>query len=323
MVICDDIAHACSGPDGMCIKIACCGAWSLILSILAIILIACSVETIDSTEMGIAYNAPQAILSDQAKEEGLHSKPPFGYFILWPRTHQTLHQSVTGMSSDGVITKLDIAFQYKIEETALNELTLNYKDFTYYHHILGLKSRSGIRNACMLFKAQEFQTARAAVQAKMFDELKKRLTGGDMKALVLDLQLTSVDRPKQYEKAVDNKENARNAISLSQNQRAQLIVQANTKLAKVTVEANKTMDSARTAAAVTTKAAEARAAIVYGQYESQGKLYNAVRTTRGLSSEGLLAYMGTRLIDELSGITVGLDAPARVAYTLTNTTVRM
>lgn len=102
--------------------------------------------------------------------------------------------------------------------------------------------------------------------------------------------------------------------SLWQNQRAQKLTQARTRLTKVKVEANKTLDSARTAAKVTTKAAEAEAAIVYGRYESQGALYKQVRSNRGLSSEGLLAYIGTRLIDELTGITVGLDAPARVAY---------
>merc|ERR1712188_140554 len=112
--VCADIHDCCGTP----VKLACCGLWSLVIVILTIILIACSVETIDSTEMGIAYNAPQAILSDKVKEEGLHSKPPFGYYILWPRTHETMHQTVSGMSSDGVITKVEVAFQFKVKETA-------------------------------------------------------------------------------------------------------------------------------------------------------------------------------------------------------------
>merc|ERR1711924_588620 len=45
------------GPVIWMISGCCC----LLLTILAIILIACSFETIESTEMGIAYNAPQAI----------------------------------------------------------------------------------------------------------------------------------------------------------------------------------------------------------------------------------------------------------------------
>lgn len=42
-----------------------------------------------------------------------------------------------------------------------------------------------------------------------------------MNALVLDLQLTSVDRPDRYEKAVDDKENARNAIALAESTRTE------------------------------------------------------------------------------------------------------
>jgi regulator of protease activity HflC (stomatin/prohibitin superfamily) len=313
--VCEDVGDVCSDDEvGFVLKVGCGGVCCLLIVIMTIILIACSVETIDSTEMGIAYNAPQAILEDKVKEEGLHGKPPFGYFILWPRTHQTMHQTVNGMSSDGVVVKVEVAFQYKVDEKSLQRLTLDYKDVDYYKDVLQLVSRSGIRNACMKYKAQEFQTKRAAVQTTMFDEVQGRIKKGKMNSFVLDLQLTSVDRPDKYEKAVDDKENARNAIDLVTNLRAQKMTQAYTNLAKVRVEANKTIDSAKTEAAVTTKNAEAESAIVYGRYQSQGALYKSVRQERGLSSEGLLAYIGTRLIDELGHITVGLDAPARVAY---------
>ena len=63
----------------------CCGCWSCIIFILTIILIACSLETIDSTEMGLAYNTPQCILDTEVQTEGLKGKAPFGEFILWPK----------------------------------------------------------------------------------------------------------------------------------------------------------------------------------------------------------------------------------------------
>merc|ERR1711939_1295139 len=127
-----------------------------------------------------------------------------------------------------------------------------------------------------------------------------------MRTFVLDLQLTNVYRPVLYERAVDLKENARNAIDFVTNQRSMNITQANTNLMRVRVQANKTLDTAVTQAAVIAKNAEAEGAIVYGKYASQAALYKKVRTDRGLSSEGLLAYIGTRLIDELDHITVGL-----------------
>merc|ERR1711934_64894 len=166
----------------------------------------------------------------------------------------------------------------------------------------------------------EYQTMRAAVQQSMLKKLKTRLDEGQLHAMVLQLQVTNINRPKKYELAVDSKEAARNSIAQVQNKRAQLVTQANTKLMKVKVAANKTIDTAVTTAAITTKNAEAEAAIVLGRYKAQGELYKKVRETRALSAEGLLAYIGTRLVDELNDMVVGLDAPARMAYLSGNTT---
>merc|ERR1712010_441757 len=121
-------------------------------------------------------------------------------------------------------------------------------------------------------------------------------------------------RPAGYESAVDAKEQARNDIDRIRNQKTEKLTQANTDLLRKQVAANKTIAVAQTVASVTQKNAEAEGAIIYGQYASQGALYKSVRETRGLSSAGLLAYIGTRLVDELEGMTVGLEAPARMSY---------
>jgi len=296
------------------IKCICCGVWTLIILILAIILIACSVETIDSTEMGIAYNTPQAILSSDVKEEGLHGKPPFGEYILWPRTHQTLQQTLSARTKDGIVVTCEVAFQYKVNEKDLRALTMDYRTFEYYSSIVRLQSRSGIRNACMKFTAQEFQTRRAAVQTKMTEDVAQRLSDGNMHAVMYNLQLTSIERPAAYEAAVDAKENAKSKIDLVANQKAQQITAATTAKMRAIVEANKTIDAADTAAAVAAKNAETEAAILQGRYATQGQLYGTVRAERNLTSTGLLSYIGTRLIDELDGIMVGFSAPARVSY---------
>lgn len=196
----------------------------------------------------------------------------------------------------------------------------------------------------MKFTAQQFQTERGRVQTEVFEDVKLRLSQGRMHGdfhmiaflyicltaglssavFVLDLQLTSVDRPDKYEESTEAKEKARNEIGLVENQRAQKLTVARTNLMRARVSANKTIESANTAAAVKNKEAAAQAEIIYGRYQSQADLYYSVRQTRGLSSEALLAYIGTRLIDELGGITVGIDQPARVAYgTALNSTTRI
>ena len=78
-----------------------------------------------------------------------------------------MHQTLSGMTKDGVVVSVEVAFQYKVTENKLMPLTMDYKTFDFYQSILKLKSRSGIRNACMKYMAQEFQTQRAAVQVTL------------------------------------------------------------------------------------------------------------------------------------------------------------
>ena len=150
----------------------------------------------------------------------------------------------------------------------------------------------------------------------MFDDVKNRLASPSpgMGAAVLDLQLTQVDRPPSYELAVDAKENARNNIDKIKNDKAQLITQANTNLLKVRIQANKTIASANTNAIMTKATAASDAAIVTGRYSAQAATYAKARLDQALSSEGLLAYMSIRTIDELNKITVGIEPPAPTSY---------
>merc|ERR1712070_978315 len=263
----------------------CCG----LLVLLAIILIACSLERIEATEVGLEYNSPQGSLSKEYLTEGLHAKAPFGTFVIW-------------------------SVQSTVEIKAVYNLTMKFVDFGSYNNLVRLYSRSAIRHACSKFTAQEYQTQRGAVQKTMRTTVVSRMVAPPVQANVLELQLTNIERPEGYETVVDLKEKARTDINRVQNQRAQSLTQANTNLLKARVEANKTLDTAQATATITLNKANADASVTLGRYQSQGTLYKQVRQTQGLSAEGLLAYLGTRLVDELPSITVGLAAPARSSY---------
>ena len=130
------------------------GSCGCLVLLLAIILLASSLTTIDSTEQALAYNTPQAILGNSVVTEGLHGKPPFGEFIIWPKTTQMAHFKLSCLSSDGVVVSTQLAYQYTVITTRIHELTLNYQDFSGWQAVVVLKTHSGIRNACARFKAQ-------------------------------------------------------------------------------------------------------------------------------------------------------------------------
>ena len=101
----DDIQEGTRVVAPLCL-LGCCGVGI----ILAIILIACSVEQIPENTIAVPHNivevsldlnvltlAPsklvvnpvcsQCYLDESAKMPGLHTKPTFGEFIMWPTTH--------------------------------------------------------------------------------------------------------------------------------------------------------------------------------------------------------------------------------------------
>merc|ERR1711959_735554 len=205
--IMEDIREACS-DRGVCCPCTC--FWVFAVLVTTIVVLAGSFSQVDNTEVGLMYDAYQAKLASTVKENGLHAKPTFGYYIMWPKTHQMMSQVIKCMSSDGVQVDVTVSFQYIPQQKYIYFLTKRHGDFSTYKKVLQLVSRSGIRNACSMYTAQEYQTMRAAVQQSMLKKLKTRLDEGQLHAMVLQLQVTNIIRPKNYELAVDSKEAARN-----------------------------------------------------------------------------------------------------------------
>ena len=113
-----------------------------------ILLLALSLEQVGSEHYALPYNTVTGKLNDDVKSEGLHAKPPYGKFILWPKTYATKNEGVRCNSLDGVRVKLDVSFQYLPRQKSLFDLTKTYEEESNYEVVLAWHSRSAIRNAC-------------------------------------------------------------------------------------------------------------------------------------------------------------------------------
>ena len=300
-------------PRNAAIRRAIFGVLTLFGVINMIILLSMTLEQVDSASYAIPYNTVTGSVANDVKSEGLHAKPPYGQFILWPKTYATKGESVECNSLDGVRIRVDVSFQYLPRQKALYDLTKLYEKESNYEVVLAWHSRSAIRNGCAEFTTQEFQTQRSVVQGAMYDRLKDRLSAY-METDVVDVQLTNIARPAEYEVEVDAKEGARNDIDKAENERAQALTQANTVLLEAQINANKTLDTARTAAENALTVAQAEADVITGRYAALAETYLAVKDTHAMSTEALLTYIATRLHGDTRGATFGLDAPAQTSY---------
>ena len=290
-----------------------------------IILLSMTLEQVGSEHYALPYNTVTGRVKDEVKSEGLHAKPAYGQWILWPKTYETVGESLNCNSLDGVRLRLETNFQYLPRQSSLFDLTKTYgpelgeakegegEQDNNFKTVLSWHSRSAIRNACAEFTTQEFQTQRSLVQSAIYDKLAARLASY-LDTDVVDVQLTFIERPAGYEYEVDRKEAARNDIDKAENERAQALTQANTVLLEAQINANKTLDTARTTAANALTYAQAQADVITGRYVSLAETYLAVKTTHGMSNEALLTYVATRLQGDTVGATFGLDAPAKTSY---------
>jgi regulator of protease activity HflC (stomatin/prohibitin superfamily) len=298
---------------------ACCVC--LLLFIDLIIWLSMSLEQVDSEHYAIPYNKPTGRVRNEVFVEGLHLKPSYGNFILWPKTYETVEEVVECNSEDGVRIELTVRYQYLPREKNLYKLTKMYtehkedsdSEFEYiYDKVLAWQARAAIRNGCARYAAQEFQTQRGLVQTEIYTLVSERLDRF-MHTDVIDVQLVYIKRPPEYESEVDAKESARNDIDKANNERAQAITQAQTKLLAAETAANKTLDTARTAAQNTLVAATAEASVLTTRYATLAATYKNVKTIHGMSNEALLTYIATRLRGSVAA-TISLDGPAQTSY---------
>jgi len=299
--------------------------WPLVSFVLGCILIfvvvtlSTSIERVESKYYAVEYSPITGKVGNDVKSEGLHVKPAYGSFILWPKTYATRTEKVECNTEDGVRVELVVTFQYLPREKEIVDLTKLYEDDDGYKSVLTKHARSAIRNACAAYDTQQFQTQRAQVQTSIYDQLLARL-GNYVDTDVIDVQLSNIQRPEEYESEVDEKERARNDIDQAQNEREQALTRANTVLLQAYTTANRTLDTARTNAQNTLERARADADVVAARYAALADSYKAAKATLDYDDKAILNYISVRLVNEATAIdnpasaSVALDAPGPTAF---------
>lgn len=109
---------------------SCCGpqkwkpwAWGIGITctlIFVIVMLAVSLNKLNSTEYGVEYTKYSKKLDDAAKTGGLHAGPPGFEFIKFPSTFITEDlPDGTCVSRDGLRVDYKVTFQYQITEENL------------------------------------------------------------------------------------------------------------------------------------------------------------------------------------------------------------
>lgn len=251
MFIRDDMDRVAGGQG--CIKFGC-GIFCFCL-LMVVIIVPSSLGKVASNEVALSYSNMASVLGEDVLIEGLQSKPTFGTLIKWPNTNQEIDMELKCNSADAIQIDLTLDFLFIPMSEHIRALTLRYIDFEGYQRVVYSVSRSSVRNSCGDFSALEFQTMRDDVQKDMESRVRKDLKDF-LFTTVLTLNLRNIERPHQYQFAVNAREAARADISLAEKETEQELTKANTILQESRVNANKTIDSAETQADIMKAEAE-------------------------------------------------------------------
>ena len=255
------------------------------------------------------------------------------------------------VSRDGLIVEFSVTFQYQMTAENMHPAVERYRDFGTWDRIVTEAGLSAIHHSCSEFYISNFQNKRGEIQSVMEENLRLKLEGtppavlpttsttsttstenvtasttrsagvgggyGDdvgVYARAISLQLRNIELPEEYSNAVRDKQSAEEDIALAVNQRQQETTRARTALLRANEEARKILDTANNDVEILLTEARLGANQTTYAFEQEARTLADARTALGLTTDGVLAYLGSSLLeDETKPLVVTTGEPARIS----------
>ncbi|GAB1607776.1 uncharacterized protein LOC115223175 isoform X1 [Argonauta hians] len=291
----------------MSAKVICIGVGIVLALVMIFSLVGTSLRKLQTYEVGLIYNKITRNLHDDPRYEGLHLGPPGYTFIKFPNVYQTMtFNDIVCLNKNGVRIVLDVSCQFKLQLRYMKKIVLEFKDFDGLERVLKYAGIAAIHEACSNFTTAEFQEKREIFQKNVQEIMEYRFE--HLNTDISAVQVNDIKRPDKYEKAIRSKERAREDILVAQQERPQMLIEAQTKVKEANATAEITLEKARSRSRIKSKQAEAEAASILVQFEKEAESLKNVVMGSGLSftTDQLLKYMANRIL-------TNIDNPLHVA----------
>lgn len=264
--------------------------------------------------VGLAYDVHQHILSTDVRGEGLHTGPPGFEFVVFPAVYRSIsYTSIECLNRDGVEIDMRVSFQYRPVRANLYPIALQFRNASMYGQVIEAQGRAVVYSVCGQFRTEQFQTERSTVEDAVRIGLQNAME--QFFTEVATVQIGDISRPSTFEQAVRRKETARENVEVARNERERRIIQANTTLLENRTQAGIILDRARTDASILIARSQAEAQAIRDEFVAELETYSNLMTDNNLTVEGLLAYLGSRVIeDSEEEVFANVDHPAKPSY---------
>lgn len=265
----------------------CCGVCCTII-ILICVLIPLSIQNVDHSQYGIAYNNHTCTAREDVYQEGKHFIGPAIEMFKYNRIVVTIELSgdrvVECLTFDGIQIILDVTFQYQLVEAELHTVFYDFGPEYLLQDYIESTARDSVRDTCATKTAQNFYEERGAIEAAMFDALSSDMALAKAHVLIRLLQLKNVELPIELKTAIEEKQRSEQDIDNALNERAGAIINAQTLLETAKVEAETLIVVAEAeASAVLTEAVETSTAITQ-VFQNRGAVYQYIMMETNMSA---------------------------------------
>lgn len=293
------------------------GFCACILLVPAIIMFACSWDSLEFTEFGLDYNGIQKTVSSDVYASGRFLLGLGHHFIVFPETLQTIDfsgssvtsGSLSSRTSDGLLVTLDISFQYKLIPLEIYTLYTEYA--TDYEEVYIRAARDILTDGASNFTAYQFFKDRTTIGTHFEQELNDFFSSS-LHATIEFFQLRDVDLPDSFEAAIQDAEVARQSIEKAEYAKQTAQVAANTRVLQAEFSANVTLleANAKAVAVMLNNAAEVKSFNL--SQTMAATAYAALTAKVGMDTPQLLDYMKVKAIEahDSDKLIVALDNPA-------------
>jgi len=256
--------------------------------ILTCILIPLSIQMVDQSQYGIAYNIHTCTAKSDVYNEGKYFLGVATTMFLYNRIVVTMEFSgetaVQCLTFDGIQVVLAITFQYQLIEQELITVFFDYGEEWQLQDFLQVTARDSIRDTCATKTAQNFYEERGAIEQAMTAALMSDVILARGHVFVRLLQLKNVELPIELKTAIEEKQRSEQDIDNALNERAGELINARTKLETAKVEAQTLIIVSEAEASAVLTEAQEKATAITKVFENRGSVYKFIMSENNMSS---------------------------------------
>jgi regulator of protease activity HflC (stomatin/prohibitin superfamily) len=296
-----------------------CSCCCLVL-IIVCILLGFSFRKVEVDEMALKWGTLSMSLGDKIYRQGRHHVWPAVKFMKFTWRVQTVDlfggKSLDCYSSDGVLSRVELSYQYRLKPTELRDAVLDFGEQTLIEQFTVRLAQDAIRDACSYYQAEDFFRDREGLTNRMDAELGKRFNASKPHADFIRVVDSNIWLPPGFETAILQKQDAQIMISFAEgSERTEKMLAAREKLIVAGLDRQRALIKAEGLKNATIIAAEDEAEGIRLEFDQIVSKFREYKQTVGLNTlQFARSYLASEAMKR-AGLPIYIFEPGQAACT--------